>query len=93
MAMTIADYEQNGSDAEKALIKACREGKACKLGGLPPETGEAPTVRAELIRYLALEAPSLHEVGVWLEGARITGTLALRFAKCRGRLVLHKCHF
>ncbi|HRK43732.1 MAG TPA: hypothetical protein PLH11_11890 [Gemmobacter sp.] len=52
MAMTIADYEQNGSDAEKALIKACREGKPCKLGKLPPETGDVPTVRAELIHQM-----------------------------------------
>lgn len=93
MAMTIADYEKNGSAAEKALIKACREGKACTLGELPPETGEAPTVRAEVIRCLALETTSLHEAGVWLVGARITGILDLRFATCSGRLVLHKCCF
>ena len=93
MAMTIADYEQNGSDAEKELIKACRAGLTLELGELPPENGPAHTVRADLIRTLAVQATSLHETGVWLEGARITGVLDLRFAKCRGRLVLDKCRF
>ena len=93
MAMTIADYEQNGSDAEKALIKACREGKACKLGPLPTETDKTQTVRAELIRCLALKETSLHEAGVTLHGARILGTLDLRFGEYRGDLKLCICRF
>ena len=92
---TVEDYlkDPQTTKAERRLIEACRKGKACKLGPLPPETGEVPTVRAEVIRCLALEATSLHEAGVWLEGARITGTLDLRFTKCRGRLRLASCQF
>lgn len=92
---TVEDYLNDPltTEAERRLIEACRKGMACKLGPLPPETGEAPTVRAEVIRCLALEVTSLHEAGVWLEGARITGQLDLRFAKCRGSLILARCRF
>ncbi|EEW23823.1 hypothetical protein [Rhodobacter ferrooxidans] len=47
-----------------------------------------------MIRLLALggtPACGLHEVGVMLIGAVITGQIDLRFAICRGLLVLHNC--
>lgn len=95
MAASVDDYlkDHEPTDAEKALIAACREGRPCLLndGDLPEEGATVPRVRAALIRLLALEVTSLHEKGVWLEGAVITGELDLRFARCRGRLVLDKC--
>lgn len=97
MAASVDDYlkDPETTEAEKALIAACREGTICELndGKLPAEGATRPRVRAALIRLLALEATSLHEMGIWLEGAVITGHLDLRFARCRGRLVLHNCRF
>lgn len=97
MAASVDDYlkDHEPTEAEKALIAACREGRPCLLndGKLPAEGATGPRVRAALIRLLALEATSLHEKGVWLEGAVITGHLDLRFARCRGRLFLINCRF
>ncbi|WP_430463415.1 hypothetical protein [Tabrizicola sp.] len=97
MVTTIEWFETHGTEAEKALIAACRVGGGHKAnGGKLPQVGNtdaAVTVRADLIRLLAVQATSLHEQGVWLEGAVITGQLNLSFAKCRGRLVLDSCRF
>lgn len=97
MARSVEEFENDPgtTEAERALIAACREGKPCVLNGgeLPPEEAEGPKVRAALIRLLAVEATSLHEKGVWLEGAVIIGALDLSFARCRGRLALHNCRF
>jgi len=90
--------DPQATSAERALIDACQAGKPCRLNDrtLPPEgsTDPAHTLRAEVIRLLALggtPACGLHVSGVWLEGAVITGTLDLRFAKCRGTLTLRNC--
>jgi hypothetical protein len=97
MAGRVDDYlkDSEATEAEKALIAACREGRSCKLNGgtLPAEGATEPRVSAALIRLLALEGTSLQEKGVWLEGAVITGQLDLSFARCRGRLVLDNCRF
>lgn len=97
MARSVAEFETDPetTEAERALIAACRVGKPCKLNGgkLPAEGAEEPKVRAALIRLLAVEATSLHEKGVWLEGAVITGELDLSFDKCRGGLLLAACRF
>lgn len=96
MVKTIEEYENDGNEAEQALISACCKGRSCILNsGKLPQAGakDAPTVQADLIRLLAVEATSLHEKGVWLEGAVITGQVDLSFAKCRGRLVLDNCRF
>ena len=97
MAASVDDYlnDPETTEAEKALIADCREGRPCLLNGgkLPEEGATRPRVRAALIRLLALEATSLHEKGVWLEGAVIAGELDLSFARCRGGVVLNKCRF
>lgn len=97
MAASVDDYlkDPETTEAEKALIAACREGRPCLLndGKLPEEGATGPRVRAALIRVLALEATSLHEMGIWLEGAVITGELDLSFARCRGMLFLINCRF
>lgn len=93
MTDVIAECEKTGTEAEQDLIAKCRAGKPCILNGRRLPDKDAPTIRADLIRALALQATSLHEAGVWLEGAVITGRLDLNFAKCRGQLVLHSCRF
>ena len=83
--------------AERQLIRACQAGETCSLSDTrPTEATDANTVRAELIRFLILGATpdcGLHESGVILAGAWITGQLDLRFAKGRGRLALDRCNF
>lgn len=97
MAASVDDYlkDPETTEAEKALIAACREGQVCEVndGELPAEGATEPSVRAALIRLLALEGTSLHEKGVWLKGAVITGQLDLSFDRCRGRLFLLNCRF
>lgn len=95
MARSVEEFETDPgtTEAELELIAACRKGKRCLLNGgeLPAVGAEGPKVQAALIRLLAVEATSLHEQGVWLEGAVIMGELDLSFARCRGRLALHNC--
>ncbi|SEN71425.1 hypothetical protein SAMN04488103_10724 [Gemmobacter aquatilis] len=84
--------------AELKLVEACRAGEQCVLGdGTRPEVDSPERrVRAELLRLLILggtEGCGLHESGVWMEGAWITGTLDLRFVQGRGRVVLNACFF
>lgn len=88
------------STAETALIAACRAGRDCTLNGgvLPAEGPPDPdlTIRADLIRLLILGGTAecgLHEAGVHLVGAFVTGELDLRFATGRGRLELNECRF
>ncbi len=99
MFQTVKEYEQDpeASKAERDLITACREGTVLVVnGGALPELGNADPdiiVRAALIRLLILQATSLHETGVHMVGGLITGTLDLRFGKCRGPLSLINCRF
>ena len=88
---------QSPTEAEVRLIRACQAGETCSLSDTrPTEATDANTVRAELIRFLFLGGTpdcGLHESGVWVKGAWISGQLDLRFAKGRGRLALDRCHF
>lgn len=97
MPGSVDDYlnDPETTEAEKALIAACREGQGWALNGgqLPAEGAAEPRVRAALIGLLVMESTSLHETGVWLEGGVITGQLDLNFARCRGRLALINCRF
>ena len=101
---SIADFiaTENPSEAELALIDACRAGthRTLPLGtteaSLPPEGPATPDreVRAKLLRLLIMggtPACGLHTSGIWLIGAYVTGPLDLRFVKTRGRLALTYC--
>lgn len=99
---SVAEFlDQTGADAprqvERDLIEACQEGEALRLGGLPPEgEDKSREIRADLLRLLIIGGTpdcGLHPLGVWLEGALVTGTLDLQFTKGRGRVVLDKCRF
>ncbi|MEM9098985.1 MAG: hypothetical protein AAGC79_10720 [Pseudomonadota bacterium] len=82
--------------AEKDLIAACVRGKPCILGSKRPEPDDttAPTIRAQLIRFLALGGDDDHPVdpfGVALRGARVEGKLSLAFCQNLRPLILSRC--
>lgn len=96
--ISIEAFLQNDgpSAAEIQLVAACRAGEACELAETRP-TAVTPDnrIRAALIRCLLLGGTpqcGLHESGVWLEGAWITGQLDLRHVTGRGQLRLLFCH-
>ncbi|MCC5987238.1 MAG: hypothetical protein JJT95_06110 [Pararhodobacter sp.] len=94
-----ADIERlEPTEPERKLIAACKAGEPCVLGdGKRPE-GPDPkrTIRAELLRYLILggcDSCRVHEHGVRLAGAYVTGALDLSFATARGETGLFRCRF
>ncbi len=103
MFKSIAEFEKKAqplSQAEQALIAACRKGKPCTIGDgtLPPEGNKdkALQIRASLLRILIRGGTpecGLQESGVMLFGAHITETLDLRFATGRGQVTLDSCRF
>ncbi|WP_192149669.1 hypothetical protein [Roseibium litorale] len=86
------------SEAEHTLIHNCKSGRLTKLGDgtCPDGPSEGRTIRAALLRYLILggcEKCQVHEWGVKLEGAWISGLLDLSFASSRGATGLINCNF
>ncbi|WP_127105493.1 hypothetical protein [Pararhodobacter zhoushanensis] len=83
---------------ERQLIEACKAGVECVLGdGTRPEGADpARTIRADLLRYLILGGCAdclVHEWGVLLAGAWISGELDLSFATAKGQTLLIRCGF
>lgn len=84
--------------AERKLVAACKAGDVCVLGdGTRPE-GPDPEreVRAEVLRYLILggsEDCRVHETGVQLVGAWVSGVLDLSFGRARGQTLMFRCRF
>ncbi|WP_114912418.1 hypothetical protein [Acidibrevibacterium fodinaquatile] len=83
--------------AEKRILEAAAAGGAAVIGETRPDApNESNTVRADFLRFLALggddEAP-VHETGLWVQGAWITGTLDLSGAEIAGGLLLTNCQF
>jgi hypothetical protein len=90
------------SPLEKRLVAACARGEVCapdNWDGKRPEADaatETNTIRAEIIRFLALggdDEHPVHEDGVMLRGVWIKGELSLHQAKGVVRLDLRFCHF
>ena len=83
------------SAAERELVDCCRSGAlATVTEGLPSRRSAANRVRANLIRFLALggdAAAAVHEFGVALSGAWITGVLSLDDAVLERKLSLLNC--
>ncbi|MEN1835773.1 membrane-associated oxidoreductase [Pseudomonas lijiangensis] len=83
--------------AEQLLLECCREGAVAELGSNVPEkktTGNQ--VRASFIRFLALggdEQAIVHEQGIQLRAACITGMLDLRSLDLSLPLSLQWCDF
>nr|WP_260408944.1 membrane-associated oxidoreductase [Pseudomonas cichorii] len=83
--------------AEQLLLKCCRNGAVAEVGAsVPEEKTTENQVRAWFIRFLALggdEKAIVHEQGVQLRGACITGTLNLRSLDVPLPLSLRWCDF
>ena len=93
---SLADFPSR-SAAEQRILEAAVAGGLAKIGETRPDAAsDSNTVRATFLRFLALggddEAP-VHEQGLQVHGAWITGTLDLSHAEIAGGLVLTKCHF
>lgn len=86
------------SAAEKRLLECCARGEPWKPvgwnGERPEEGAEANTIRAELIRFLALggdDVHPVHEAGVMVRGAWVVGTLDLQHCHVTVLLSLQRC--
>jgi len=83
------------SRAEKFLVDCCQRGLQVNIADTRPEKGTpANRVRAKLIRFLALggdDSAPVHEYGVMLSGAWITGILYLEDAVLPSTLALQNC--
>jgi hypothetical protein len=83
------------STAEKQLLGSCRQGTIANISEeLPDKKTRGNQVRAAFIRFLALggdETTPIHERGVQLQGAWLTGILDLEAADIEHRLPLWKC--
>ncbi len=86
------------SSAEARLIAECPGPDRISFGDgeRPGQNGENPdiAIRAELIRHILLGhdgAPVLHEKGIRLRGAHITGALDLQGSDCARDITLSNC--
>ena len=93
---SLADFP-NLSEAEKKLIACARSGEGCRLDlKRPEEPTKANTIRAGLIRFLALGGDDdnpVHEAGVQLAGAWISDQLDLTASIATRRLGIVHSHF
>lgn len=86
------------SSAEETLIRNCEAGEKTVLGdgSLPDGPDDDCEVRAGLLRYLITGGCGrckVHDWGVQLEGAYISGKLDLSFATAKGATGLINCRF
>ncbi|MBB3541402.1 MULTISPECIES: hypothetical protein [unclassified Rhizobium] len=95
-ALSLADYRPL-SVAEEKVVAHLQMGDFDRLGdGLRPRDEDPErTVRAELLRYLILgnDEYRLHEKGLRLTGAWITGILDLEGCRIPRDIGLKDCHF
>ena len=96
-AQSLAEFAEL-SPAETAMLAGLGTGGFDRLGagGVPEAPLPERTVRAELVRFCMLggpDAPRLHEKGLRLSGAWITGTLDLEGCKLPGDVGLVDCRF
>ena len=96
---TLAEFRPL-SRAERKLLACAASGKVAAFGKERPESAndanDANTVRGEFIRFLALggdEDAPVHEKGVQLRRAWITGTLDLEGVETKGGLFLVRSAF
>lgn len=84
------------SEAERKLIDECSGPDRIVFGDgeLPDEDDEAPALRADLVRLILLGgpgAPRLHDKGLRLRGARLTGVLDLQGCDCLHDMTFSDC--
>lgn len=85
------------SPAEDKLLAECTQGTRITIGDgeLPEETTPETTIRAEILRLLLTGTDAeftLHDKGLRLRGAWITGTLDLQGASLPHGISLTACH-
>lgn len=97
----LADFEPL-SAFERKLVTTCARGEVCEPenwdGNRPAvdASTEVNTIRAEIIRFLALGGDSghpVHEEGVMLHGGWVSGKLNLHSVQTCARLNLQRCNF
>ena len=93
--MTLADFG-NLSPAEARFIEGASSGERVIIGDgeRPTESNPDVTIRAALIRMTLLREDAtvrLHEKGVRLRGAWISGMLDFQGADCTMDLTLSRC--
>jgi hypothetical protein len=93
---TLAEFEPL-QPAEQKLLAACRAGEVAEISAQRP-TAVTPdnTVRAAFLRFMLLggdERAPVHEKGVLLAGAWITGELGMNDAVIPSSVSLLLCHF
>ena len=85
------------TEAEIKLVEACITGVACVLGTRRPnERKPENEIGADLLRYLikgGCDACDLHDWGVAVYGAYVTGMLDLRMIDAVGMTGFINCHF
>ena len=86
--------------AEEQLIEACQKGEPYGLsdGELPPEGTPAPSrhIHTDVLRYLILggcDDCKVDDIGVWVKGAHVTGTLDLKLNTTRGAIRMQNSRF
>ncbi len=91
--VTLDDFKPLGA-AEERLIAVAQlpERATVGSGDRPSEATPENTVRADLIRYLLLGDDILHDKGLRLRGAWITGPLDLQGCDIARDLTLTHCH-
>jgi hypothetical protein len=84
------------NEAEERLLAACEAGQWSLPSDDPQEPSKKPEVRAAFIRFLVLggdEQAVVHEKGVRLSGARISGQLDLDGCIAAAPILLSGCQF
>ncbi|WP_212522711.1 hypothetical protein [Actibacterium sp. MT2.3-13A] len=84
------------SEAEQTLIDECADPERITFGDgeLPAGDDSAPCLRAGLVRLILLGgagAPVLHDKGLRLRGARLTGVLDLQGCDCPHDITFSEC--
>lgn len=95
-AMKLCDFEPLNS-AETRLVAECHTGERITVGDgeLPDECSAEVEVRAGIIRIILScsdEEICLHDKGLRLRGAWISGRLDLQGARCQHDISLTACH-
>ncbi|WP_298294974.1 hypothetical protein [uncultured Litoreibacter sp.] len=90
--MDLKDFEPFSPAEQKMIDEAGLPNRTVLADGtLPSESSDAVQVRADLVRFLLISMP-LHDKGIRLRGAWVTGSLDLQGCDCNRDVSLSACH-
>ncbi len=90
--LDLKDFEPLSPAEQKLIDEAGLPNRTVLAdGSLPAKNTEAVQVRADLVRFLLITMP-LHDKGIRLRGAWITGALDLQGCDCNRDVSLTACH-